>query len=244
MPKKARAKLSPLTVIGELLLLAGLGVFGYIVWQPWYSQNVVGAQQAEAASALSNQWQEAQPAPYTGEVPIAQAGEGRDPFAVVYIPALGENFSAQIAQGTERPFPLDDAATGVGHYKDSAMFGAIGNTGIAAHRNGPVAPFRNVDHLRVGDKVYIETKDGWYTYVFRNQEIVTPDQTAVLDPFPYITDVEATDSLLTFTSCYPKDGWQLRIINYSVFESFQPRSDGPPADLAEVNSNVKAEAKK
>src|SRR5699024_1522955 len=109
-------------------------------------------------------------------------------------------------------------------------------------RNGVIAPFRDVEYLRVGDPVYLETKDGWYTYSFRTQEVVTPDSIDVLNPFPYDKSSATEDSMLTLTSCFPKNGAELRIISFAVFDEFTPRADGPPAELAAVNSNVSQEA--
>ena len=31
-----------------------------------------------------------------------------------------------------------------------------------------------IDELQLGDAIYIETQDGWYTYRFRDLEYVTP----------------------------------------------------------------------
>lgn len=246
MVRKKRQPLSPLTVIGELLLLAGLGVLGFIVWQPWYSAKVVGGEQTIAASELSAEWdQEAATTEesnhlgvQSGTIPITQTGATGDIFGIMYIPALGKEYSYKTAEGIGRPLPLDNRKSGIGRYPKSAKPGEDGNFAVAAHRNGPLAPFRDIEYLRVGDPIYLETRDGWYTYTFRNQEVVTASTTEVLNPFPYIESARTTEKMMTLTSCHPKNGAALRIISYAVLASFTPRSDGPPAELAAINPNV------
>ncbi|BAS15162.1 hypothetical protein AHiyo8_34650 [Arthrobacter sp. Hiyo8] len=43
----------------------------------------------------------------------------------------------------------------------------------------------NIHLLVPGDKIYVQTKDGYYTYVFRNNQIVLPSRTDVLLPVPH-----------------------------------------------------------
>ncbi|MGO1434090.1 MAG: class E sortase [Canibacter sp.] len=240
MAKKKRAPLSPLTVIGELLLLGGLGVLGYIVWQPWYASLVLGGNQTTLSAEHSAQWSEEEAS--TDELPVPEVGDNGDIFGVLYVPALGKDFSNVVAEGVGRPEPLDNWDSGVGHYPTTAKPGEVGNFALAAHRNGVLAPFRDVEYLRVGDPIYFETKDGWYTYTFRTQEVVGADAIEVLNPYPYVSGAIGDDSILTLTSCHPKDGAALRIISFAVFDGFTPRADGPPTELAAVNSHVGQEA--
>ena len=78
----------------------------------------------------------------------------------------------------------------------------------------------------------VETPDGWYTYRFRNLEYVRPDGVQVLLPVPQQPEVQATDKLITMTTCSPRFGSTERAIAYGVFESYTPRVDGPPASLS------------
>src|SRR5690625_1199014 len=56
--RSRRRPLRVTTVIGETLILAGLGVFGYIVWQPWHTGVTVQNEQRALSSALSELWDE------------------------------------------------------------------------------------------------------------------------------------------------------------------------------------------
>ncbi|MDO4240954.1 MAG: class E sortase [Microbacteriaceae bacterium] len=261
-PKRAkkRARLSISGVIGELFITAGLGTLGFVVWQPWYAQTVIAGKQADISIEVSKQWDldsgstpPPQPAPKpegtsqaSAAAPVPKlglSGKQGDVFAVLYVPRLGPDWANTIAGGQNMKSIIDSTALGVGHYAETQTIGENGNFAVAAHRSGYITPFANVDFLRVGDPLYIETKDGWYTYRFRSFEYVLPTDVTVLRPFPWMEKVEATDKILTLTTCYPKAwGDTERQISYSVFEKFTPRADGPPKELIAANSKVAAAA--
>ncbi|MET0812263.1 MAG: sortase, partial [Microbacterium sp.] len=79
--------------------------------------------------------------------------------------------------------------------------------------------------------IVVETPDGWYTYRFRTLEYVTPDRVDVLLPVPQAPDVPAGMQYITLTSCSPMYSMTERIVAFGVFDSFTPRSDGPPSSL-------------
>lgn len=244
MRKRQRKRLRVSTVIGETFILLGVAMLGYIVWQPWYTSIVVQGEQRELASSLSSTWEQPAEKPEPGTVPIvAQMADGED-FATVHIPAFATEFINVMSEGTSAEKVLNLDAKGVGRYSKSSQLGAIGNTAFAAHRSGAyTAPFREVDALRVGDPIFIETPDGWYTYRYRSSEYVWPSESDVLSPFPRmdVSSEEATDRILTLTSCHPKNlGISERVISYSVFESFSPRDEGVPQELLALNPALAA----
>jgi len=235
-----RARLSPLTVIGELLFVSGLIVVGYIFWQPWYTGVVVAGQQTEISAETSAKLR-ANPAPVEpGVVPVAARSAENEAFGIMYVPAFGETYANVIAEGTSRNEVLNPAEKGIGHYVTTQMPGEPGNFAVAAHRSGShTTPFKELMNLRVGDPIFIETSEGWYTYRFRSIEYVLPHESDVLLPFPRLPGTPGEDQILTLTTCHPKDfGADERAIAYSVFESFQPLSEGPPAELQDSNPNV------
>jgi sortase A len=121
---------------------------------------------------------------------------------------------------------------GLGHYADTAMPGATGNFAVAGHRQTHGAVLDNIHTLVPGDKIYVQTRDGFYVYVFRNNQIVLPSATDVLLPVPTQPAAKPTEAYLTMTSCNPRFGSQERIIAYSLLEHWQPASAGPPAEIA------------
>lgn len=240
--RRRRARLSPLTVIGELLLLGGLGVLGYIVWQPWHTGVTVTAMQAELSAEESAVWDQAETVPWDGVLPVTARPETAEVFAVLHAPAFGTTYANRVAETTDWWTVLNLDEKGIGHYENTQLPGEIGNVALAGHRSGPlINSFREVMNLRVGDPLFIETADGWYTYRFRDIEYVLPNETDVLNPFPRLEGLPGEDRILTLTTCHPKwAGSDERAIAYSVYENFQPRSAGPPAELLELNPTMEA----
>jgi sortase A len=91
-----------------------------------------------------------------------------------------------------------------------------------------------IEQLQLGDAIYVQTADGWYTYRFRDFEYVTPETVDVLAPVPHHPDLQPTDRIVTLTSCNPLYSTAERIIAYGVLESWQPGTAGPPAEIADV----------
>lgn len=220
-------------------MLTGLAVFGYMAWQPWYTKTIIAKEQAAEAAKLTSGWTPRPNLPHnnseggTATVPVAEVHGNGEVFGVLYVPAFGPNWANKVASGEHMMSILNDRSTGVAHYPDTNIPGQKGNFVLAAHRSGGRAtPFHDLDFLRIGDNIYLETPDGWYTYEFRDFEYVLPNEVDILNPYPHLEGTPGEDSILTFTSCNPKYyGINERMIAYSTFKSFTPRSDGPPADM-------------
>lgn len=240
---RRRARLSPLTVIGEVLLVAGVAVLGYIVWQPWHTGVVVVDHQQDLTAATSAKWEaEAEPREFDG-VPVPEQPAESEDFAILRAPAFGTKFANQVSEGTGWWEVLNLEDKGIGRYENTQLPGETGNFALAAHRSGAfISPFREMMNLRIGDPLFIETADGWYTYRFRSIEYVLPNEVDVLNPFPRLEGEPGDDMILTLTTCHPKlAGSDERAIAYSVFEDFQPRGEGPPAELLELNPTMEGE---
>jgi sortase A len=242
--RRARAKLSPLTVLGELLFVSGLVIVGYLLWQPWYTGVIVTGEQrslaAETSEALRASQPEAASEQAGGDIPIASTVAANEVFGNMYVPAFGDSFVNRLAEGTSRTEVLNVSEKGIGRYETTQMPGEPGNFAVAAHRSGPrTTPFKEVMNFRVGDPVFVETAEGWYTYRFRSLEYVWPDEVDVLAPFPRLDGVPGVDQILTLTTCHPKDfGADERVIAYAVLDDFQPASMGPPAELLESHAGL------
>lgn len=232
---------SALGVVGEILITLGVIALLYVVWQMWVGDWIIGGQKHAEAAQLSQSWEQDYatttptplPTPDPTETPIpvlAEPGHG-DTFGVMRIPRFGSSWEFTIASGVTRKDILDRGE--IGHYDDTAMPGAMGNTVYAAHRWTSGAPFDPIDKLVVGDAIVIETPDGWYTYRFRTLEYVQATQVEVLLPVPQQVGVEADGRYLTLTSCAPKLNMLERIIAYAIFDDFTPRSAGAPASATE-----------
>ncbi len=246
---RPRRRVSVVGVIGEILITAGVVVLLYVVWQLWVGDLIYGAERNATGTELSQEWQQQYDAhAATAPTPSPTATEAADPvtapppvipepadgekFAVMRIPRFGSDYAVPMAGGVTRARTLDPI--GIGHYPGTPMPGEAGNFAVAAHRTTWGKPFNRIAELHVGDAIVIETADGWYTYRFRTLEYVRPNEVEVLLPVPQAMNVPAGTAYLTMTSCSPMYAMTERIVAYSVFESFTPRSAGEPASLAAV----------
>lgn len=243
-PKK-KQKLTVTGVLGELLITVGVVVLMYVSWQMWIGDWIQGMQANAEGAKQSQIW--ADEAKKKGDLPlsdpdspyntltadppkIATPQTGVD-FARLRVPRFGETYSFPMAGGIKSYESLNHGR--IGYYPDTALPGQPGNFAIAGHRGSFGAPFEHVPSLQVGDAIVVETKDGWYTYRFRNLEYVQPTQTDVLMATPQQPELGMTGDYITLTTCAPRYGWEERIAAFGTFESFTPRSaDGKePASL-------------
>lgn len=250
-----RHRVSAIGVLGDLLLTAGAVVMLFVVWQVWIGDIIIGSASDREAAALSEEWSALPPAelpPTQTATPDDEAAEGEDPAPVVYepvvpahpaagepvaalyIPRFGEDFVRTIAGGTRRSVTLDRGYVGID--EKSSMPGEAGNFFLAAHRNTAGGAFSDIDSLRLGDAIVVETPDGWFTYRFRTHEYVTPREVGVLLDVPQMPDVHTGEQFISLMSCFPRYSIAERVIAYGVFESFQPRALGAPASLTEAGS--------
>jgi sortase A len=240
-PRRRGRRPSVVGVLGEILITLGVIVMLFIGWQQWFNDIVVSGQNRDAASKISESFH-ASAAPTTkpsshGDygTPVVLAKPKEDEaFGVLYVPRFGADYKVPIAEGTTTSGVLDTGDAG--HYDTTQMPGAVGNFAIAGHRTTHGAPFGSIADLRVGDHLYVQTKDGYYTYTFRNLQYVKPTQVQVLQQVPDAPDVAAasTDRLITLTSCNPKFSAAERIIAFGVYTSWQPLSAGAPAEIAKT----------
>ncbi len=235
---RRRPHVSVVGILGELLITAGVLVFLFLGWQLWLNDLIVGGQENKAGVALAQHLSSvpiktapAGPADYGSPVVAAVPAEARS-FGVIYIPRLGATYAKPVAEGVSTTDVLDKSE--IGHYPGTAMPGGVGNFAVAAHRTTHGAPFHDIATLQVGDKIYVQTADGYYTYVFRGLEYVRPTGVGVLDPVPEFTGIDPTDRIMTMTSCNPMFSSSERIIAYASLLSWQPTSAGAPAEIVSV----------
>ncbi|MBT2497787.1 class E sortase [Agromyces sp. ISL-38] len=232
-------------ILGELLLTAGALILLFLGWQLWWNDAIMAGQQSSAASDLSSEWIEADRAARGTETPPPEPTGYGDPvvgpaerthgeaFAIMYVPRFGEDSQRRVAEGTGLDV-LNSNYLGVGHYPGTQMPGQVGNFAIASHRSAYGGGMHEVEQLQLGDAIYIQTQDGWYTYRFRDFEYVVPEEVDVLAPVPHRPELQPTDRIITLTTCNPLYSTDERIVAYGVLESWQPISAGPPAEIAPI----------
>ena len=81
---------------------------------------------------------------------------------------------------------------GVGRIAGTARVDALGNIGIAGHRDGF---FRGLKDIAVGDTLELQTHEGTRTYVVNSIKVVDPKDVSVLK--------NESTSALTLVTCFP-----------------------------------------
>ena len=240
--ERPRSRATFASVLGELLLTAGVLVLLFVAWQMWIGDIIISAQKNDEGAAISEEWARG-PAPEPP--PLVETDDGATYYEPVipkvpadaeqlgqmHIPRFGAGYNYGIYGGTSRARTLDQK--GIGVYTDSKMPGEVGNFSMAGHRTTWGKPFNQLDKLQLNDAIVVETPDGWFTYRFRTLEYVKPSQTDVLADVPQMPEQQTGERYITLTACSPLYSLAERIVAYGVFESFQPRAEGPPAALTD-----------
>lgn len=131
-----------------------------------------------------------------------KAGElaSGDPITKISIPAADLKPTV-VVEGTG----ASALRAGAGHYPNTPLPGEEGNVAIAGHRTTYGKPFANLDRLKPGDEIFLETPLGKYTYkVSRDPFVVVPTDFSVIAQTPGKT--------LTLTTCHPKGSARQRLI--------------------------------
>ncbi len=188
--------------IGLALVLAGLGLLGYVAWQFFGTNVVAHRKQQQIVSETNKAWHADAGASGTAKGVNLHGAE-----ALIRIPAFGKSYVMPVQEG------VGDAvlAEGYGHFSDTAMPGQKGNYALAAHRVTHGEPLRNMPELRPGDKVIVETRKATYTYRLDtnpNDLIVPFTGIWVTDPLPKNPDPNGVQPaqrpgqrLITLTTC-------------------------------------------
>jgi sortase A len=172
-----------------VLLLAGFSALGYCAitaveasrYQDWARGQMRKASLVQAEPSTTQD-----SAGMSQSMPLRLGNGGMAPVGTLDIPQV--HISAMVAEGT-RPRVLQPA---VGHIPGTALPGQTGNVVLAAHRD---TFFRRLGELKPGDLIRITVPGRQYLYSVRFTDVVSPNETWVLQP--------STGQLLTLVTCYP-----------------------------------------
>ena len=218
--------------VGQTMITAGVVVLLFVVYELWITNIFAHEKQVRVHNVLEQQWAQGED-PLVGRLDLPgstqstiSAGEG---IANLYLPRLGSDYRFTIVQG------VDSASLekGPGHYPTTQLPGQLGNFAVAGHRVGKGEPFLNLDQLRAGDAVVVETRTTWYVYRVEGdratgdptvagsdgvagRQIVAPTDVAVIDPVPSRPNTRPTEALMTMTTCHPKFTANQRMIVHAV----------------------------
>lgn len=187
----ARRGLSGLSVV---LGLVAVGMLGWPFFTDVYQRRLQSQLDSELASP------ELEQAYMAGEVKTGDA------LTRIKIPAI--QVDVVVVEGTTQ----SALRAGAGHYPTTPLPCENGNVGIAGHRTTFGKPFHNLDRLKPGDEIILETPIGSCRYVLEEAPfVVLPTDTHVVDPTP--------NGLLTLTTCHPKGSASQRLVVRAVLQT-------------------------
>ena len=210
-------------ILGWTLVWSGLFGIGFVGWQVFGTDVANGRVQAAAGVQLEQNFKRTRTdPPKVEEVPVLEVEEifvpegtpERTPdvveyytedqpeedteFAYLSIPSL--DLEAVIFEGVT----VETLRKGPGHMPWTPLPGQPGNAVISGHRTTYGRPFFNLDQLKPGDRIEIETVIGTHLYVVRDSFVVKPTDIWVTE--------EREGGWLTLTTCNPKFSARERLI--------------------------------
>lgn len=223
--------------LGGLLILVALLSATYVPWRMWASGLDVSYTSSKVEEATGRRVTRDVPArtvPLLHTAPPVESEPSDGAlFAYLRVPSFSKAYRLPVWEGTERTV-LDNM--GAGHYRGTAMPGAVGNAAFAGHNT--YADMADIRLLRPGDRVYVETAGHWYAYRVSSDPrvIAESDVEAVLSP-----GAPGAERGLTLQTCWPimtEAHTDRRLIVYAAFDGWADKADGTPADLAESSKSV------
>lgn len=246
--------------IGELLITLGVLGLLFIVWELWWtgidaesdrqdtldqfyaampehpsSDDTDDAENAENATPADFETCYTLPdGTDIGCAPMmAQLAAENQVMGTLYAPRLGDEWAAPVREGVTAE-QIDRG--GVGRYPDTEMPDEPGNFSVAGHRNTHASMLGRQDDLQLGDRLYLVSPDGIYTYEVAERQVVAPHQTEVLAPVPNEPGVAAEFGTLTLTTCHPMFSNAERLIHHAEIRDFTPLGGEAAEELAHDES--------
>ncbi|WP_241238280.1 class E sortase [Nocardioides pantholopis] len=192
-----RARRSWRSLLGVALVLAGIGVLGYLGWQYVGTNWVSERKHQQVTDELRGAWKDG-----VSERATSAGVAG----AVIRIPRFGDDYEVPVLEGSSDTV----LAAGFGHLEGTAEPGARGNYVISGHRVTHGEPLRGMPDLEVGDEILVETARAVHTYELTTggDALSVPFTTGwVLEALPRNPDggpqpdQRAGSRLLTLTTC-------------------------------------------
>jgi sortase A len=204
--------------VGELLVTAGVLLLLFVAWQLWWTDVIANREQSSIVSAVEDDFAKG------GTVGVPAAVDGDGVLGLLRIPRLGEGFVRPVIEGTGRAV----LAKGIGHYADTVDPGKVGNFSLAGHRTTYGRPFHDIDTIRDGDRIVVETRTVFYVYEATGNQIVGRRDNKVIAPVPNRPGARPVQRLITLTSCHPKFSATQRYIVHGILVDAVPRAQWVP----------------
>jgi sortase A len=176
-----------ISAVSVAIMLVAVGIIGY----PFYTNLLQARIQAKLERQLAS--------PELRQAYVERRVQVGDSLTRLRIPSIGVD--VVVVEGTTETA----LRAGAGHYANTPLPCEAGNVAIAGHRTTYGRPFSNLDLVKAGEEVILETPVGSCTYqVSEAPFIVEPSRMEV------IANTEAPT--LTLTTCHPKGSSRQRLI--------------------------------
>jgi sortase A len=211
--------------VGNIFIILGLTLLLFVVYEEVGTSIITNHRQSVLAEVFD-------PTIGTAPVPTESASTTAKPVVPIHytgprplfrltIPRLGHGWSRIVVQGVT----LYALAYGPGHYPQTVMPGQVGTVGMACHRTGWGSPCININQMRPGDLIYIDTSAGRYTYKVTQ----FPKQVEKTDGWVLNGDPSSTDPYkLAITTCTPPHTSLHRLVIWADQISPLPGQKPPP----------------
>ncbi|KUN43069.1 class E sortase [Streptomyces olivochromogenes] len=215
------------SILGELLITAGLVLGLFVVYSLWWTNVVADRKADKQGDKVRDNWAQDKGGP--------GALDTKDGIGFLHVPSM-KNGEVLVEKGTSTKVLNDGVA---GYYIDPVkatlpMTDKTGNFTLAAHRDGHGAKFHNIDKIKKGDPVVFETKDDWYVYkVFSILPETSKYNVKVLQSLPKQSGKTKPGHFITLTTCTPVYTSEYRYIVWGELERVQKVDSArtPPKEL-------------
>jgi sortase A len=136
-------------------------------------------------------------------------------FGRIVAPSM-DGLDMVVVQGTDET----SLQKGPGHYPETPFPGQRGTVGIAGHRTTYLAPFRHIDSVEKGDRIFLEMPYAKFTYEVQKTAIVDPTDVQIVHPTGY--------ERLVLSACHPLYSAEHRYIVFArlIRQKLAPTSAG------------------
>ncbi|MFJ9409071.1 class E sortase [Streptomyces sp. NPDC101393] len=197
-PRRVRRGIaSVVSVIGELLITAGLVLGLFVVYSLWWTNVLADRASHRQGDQVREHWASHRPKG-PGDL------DTKDGIGFLHVPAMSSG-EVLVKKGTDEEVLNEGVA---GYYtkpvKSELPTDKKGNFTLAAHRDGHGAMFHNIDKLKDGDPIVFESEDTWYIYkVFSTLSQTSKYNVDVLDDVPKESGKHTAGRYITLTTCTP-----------------------------------------
>lgn len=207
-------------IFGKLLMSLGLGLLLFVAWVLWGTGFYTMQQQDRLEDEFAKQPAVSSDRDRAGLPPKNYVPGPGAPVFRMKVPKLELNDGKgyMVVEGVDE----ESLKLGPGHYPEcrrgiaaplctefpATWPGEKGRVILSGHRTTYLAPFFDIDQLKEGDEVILETKWGIFTYEVYQQRIVEPTDPTVIVQRDNVRE-------LVLTTCNPKYSAAQRLIVYA-----------------------------